>query len=488
MPRLGGAYGHRYTYVHISPDRQLLKNPVVDPAQQAVGAFFEALRPVEQGYPNDTFAFVAIKHLGVFNLVQARLFRNPDNDPTGARFETDMILAGRFAISELKLSSEEIIRSALLGSVPTPMCELRFPPGEAGRYAFQYEPFHQEGLTKQQRLSILRLDGATTDGYVDVDALGWHLRAAAKPYHDLQDLLFSFGLGFLREQLNIETIAFPVSLVDTTSHISGTKAHVGVRLANSLDPENVTFGYRVLHQGGTIARDSLKGRALSWEQRPGFQLGRSTIEVPATAVVQCFASFNGNAQHFYWIVDSSTSQNPRRTTFEAFDPGLSLLREFLVRQGRGQNARDLEMGVSWLLWLLGFSTATLGGTARTQDFADVIATTSEGHIVVIECTTGLLKADNKLPQLIQRTQLVRARIQSSDNRHLKVLPVLVTSKTREEVRADLDQAERLGVLIVTKEDLDDAPSRTLTMPNADALFREAEETVRTNIEKHRIEQ
>jgi hypothetical protein len=84
------------------------------------------------------------------------------------------------------------------------------------------------------------------------------------------------------------------------------------------------------------------------------------------AVLQCFASFDGIAQHYWWVSDPSTAQNARRAVYEVFDPKLDTLRDFLSKQGKGQNARDLEIGVAWLLWLLGFSVANFGGTARTQ--------------------------------------------------------------------------------------------------------------------------
>lgn len=465
-----------------------MKNASTDPAQQNVSAFFDALRPIEGGYQADIFAFVAVKHLGVFTLVQASLFRNTSIDLEKSSFETSDVLAGRFNISEVNMSSEEFIRRALLGSISTPFGELRFPSGEAGRYATNFEPFHEDGLAIQQRLNVLRLDGAIVDGYLDVVALGWHLRAALEPYHGLEDVLHSLQLGSLRGNLNISVIAFQVALIDTDSYISGNEAFLKVRLANSLDNKGFRLGYRVLHQGKVFARTSLCGEELNWEESEKFKIGNVKIEVPSSSVIQCFASYSGVAQHFFWIVDPTTSQNPRRTAFEVFDLELVLLREFLSKQGRGQNARDLEIGVSWLLWLLGLSTATLGGTAKTQDFADLIATTPEGHFFVVECTTGLLKADNKLPMLIQRAQLVKERIVLSGNRHLKVIPVMVTSRTREEIRADLDQAERLGVLVITKEVIEEVLTRTITIPNADSLFIEAERAVHENLSKYHLEQ
>src|SRR5262249_16357023 len=143
--------------------------------------------------------------------------------------------------------------------------------------------------------------------------------------------------------------------------------------------------------------------------------------------------------------------------YNIFDSNLETLNDFLSKSGaRGRYGRDLESGIAWLLWMLGFSVAHLGGTGRTQDAADLIATTPKGDFAVIECTTGLLKADNKLSLLVERAERVRQGVAASNNRHLRVLPVIVSSKTRDEIRADIEQAEKLGVLVMSREDIDQA--------------------------------
>jgi Na+-transporting NADH:ubiquinone oxidoreductase subunit NqrA len=60
-----------------------------------------------------------------------------------------------------------------------------------------------------------------------------------------------------------------------------------------------------------------------------------------------------------------------------------------------------------------------------------------------------------------------------------VLPVIVTSKPRDEISADLEQAQRLGVLVLSKENLTEALSRTILQPDAERLYAEVEEAVRT---------
>lgn len=161
------------------------------------------------------------------------------------------------------------------------------------------------------------------------------------------------------------------------------------------------------------------------------------------------------------------------------DPALETIKDIVGKALRkGQDARDLEAAIAWLLWMLGFSVAQLGATSRTQDAADLIATTPNGHFAVVECTTGLLKADNKLSILYDRAQAVRRALDTSRHNQLRILPVMVTTKTRDEIRPDLEQAERLGVLVLCREDVSRMLDRTIQFPTPDQLYDENAQTVR----------
>jgi hypothetical protein len=120
--------------------------------------------------------------------------------------------------------------------------------------------------------------------------------------------------------------------------------------------------------------------------------------------------------------------------------------------------------------MLGFGITQVGGTARTSEAPDILATTPQVNILVVECTTGLLKAENKLANLIDRTEAVRKRLVSSGNGHLKLLPVIVSSKTKEEIKADLEQAQKLGVVVLTRETLLELLQQTIAAPDPEAIY------------------
>jgi Holliday junction resolvase len=274
---------------------------------------------------------------------------------------------------------------------------------------------------------------------------------------------------------SVEITASPVSAISPESIVNGTKACFAIDLAGDLPHEKASIGYRIFGRNQVVKRGVLNGSSLSWSKNGEIQRGIGEIEVPAGAIIDCIASYAGVAQQHLWITDPKTAQNPLRSVHDAFDTNLSVLRELIEKsQRKGVDARELELAVSWLLWLLGFSAAHIGGAGKTSDAPDLIAATPLRNLVVIECTTGILREDSKLPHLVQRAEKVRQCLTASGNQHVKVLPIIVTTKTHDEVKAELEQAYKLGVLVATREDFERIIGRTVFLPDPNHLFAEGE--------------
>jgi len=464
--------------------------PLADHDQKMIDAFISGIASWEDAYKKfSSFSYFAIKHEGVFVLVQARLFLNiRSSDIPDTHFQTENIRAGHFSIGNLDQGTRDIVTLFATGKL-VGLNDVQFPPGDSGRYSAYYIPFHPEGLQNGNRLNVLTLTGARQTEYIRQPYFDWEVKAASTPYDSIAELLLEYRLGTLRsDAANVEIIAANIAFVDLYSNITGTKARLAVLLADGLNPEKITLGYRIYSQGRVVQRTTISGTAMQWEPRDTLQRGITEVDVPPGAILHCIASYDGIAQHQGWLSDPSTVQNPQRSVYEVFDDKLEVLRDFLTKsRSKGRDARDLEASVAWLLWMLGFSVAHLGGTDKTQNAPDLIASTPRGNFAVIECTTGLLKAENKLALLVDRTEVVRRRLETSGNRHLHILPVIVTSKSKEEIKADLEQAEKLGILVITRESLEEALKRTLFFPNAEALFAELEQSTIMAQEKYQID-
>ena len=442
--------------------------------------FFKAIEPNLPGYQHSSFSYLALKTGDAFALAQGRLALPgvPASIPSGC-FQSENIKAGIFRLLEVNMTPRGFVEDLLTGTLRTPQGDLRFHPEQGRSHSVYFSSHHPDGISAQRRQIHLTISGGQRQR-IESTVLDWELKAAPTPFFNVQDLCDEFWVGQIRgDSVSVEIIAFNVAVVATESSIEGTKAKLVIVIADGLATESASIGFRVFDRNRVAKRGLLPGSELKWQKIENVQRGIGDIEVPAGAVVDCVANYAGVAQNHFWIADPKTAQNPFRSVHNAFDNNLEVLRELIDRsQRKGADARDLEMAVSWLLWLLGFSATRIGGTGKTSDAPDLIAATPMGNLVVIECTTGILKEDSKLSHLFQRTEKVRQSLVACGNQHLKVLPVIVTTKTRDEVKPELDQAHKLRVLVVTSEDFPQMINRTLLLPDPNRLYAEAEEALR----------
>lgn len=443
--------------------------------------FLLSIEPILAGYKHASFSYFALKQESDFVLSQDRLHLSgvPIQVPSG-HFEYRNIKAGNFSLNESNQTPQVIIESLLSGKLLTPHGELNFPEDQNHKYSTYFDPFHQDGIQSQLRQMQLVISAGSRPRIFSSMEIDWELKAAPTPYESVQDLCNEYAVGPISgEQIRVEVVANNLAAVDAGSFVKETKAHLTMLLADGLDRNKASIGFRVFDKNKVKKRGHVLGINLIWTKTESIQRGAVEIEVPSGAVLHCFANYAGVAHHHFWVTDPSTAPNPRRAVHQAFDDKLEILQELLKTQGKGRDiAHDFESAIAWLLWMLGFSVTHIGGTQKTSDASDLIATTPQGHFLVIECTTGLLKAENKLPNLIDRAEKVRRSLANSGNGHLRVMPVIVTNKTREEIKADLEQAEKLGVLVGTREGFVNLINLTHVAPDPDQLYKQAEDEIR----------
>jgi hypothetical protein len=464
--------------------------PVAPHNQKTIDDFFLAIEPLKAAHGESTFSYVAIKSENRFVLVQAFLHLVGITKPTISQFNSQNVRAGRYRLTDLAESPRTFIDMVLSGKIVTPDGEIFFPGGQDGNHSAWVQPFHTVGLQNQNRTAVLGIIGSDQFRHIQQPQLDWELKACLRPYDGLQELMTEYGLGVLHnDKASLEVIASNVAAIDFGSPINGTKATIVVRLAKGLSPEKLSVGIRVLHQEKIMKRFRKDGSEFQWKAGPEYQTGSLTIDIPEGAVLHCIANYDELAQHYGWLVDPSTTLNARRATYDTFDSNLAHLKELFGRTSfKGHDARELESAVSWLLWMLGLSVTHLGSVPKMQDAVDLLVTAPSGHIAVVEVTTGILKAENKLALLHDRAQSVRRNLQASGNRHIRVLAVIVTSQPRADVEVDIEQAEKLGILVVTHEILEQGVARTALPQNPDKFFEDAEQQIKLALAKHESQQ
>jgi hypothetical protein len=458
-------------------------------SQRFVDEFFAAIAPYEGAYQSIGFSYFAVKIGDRFVIKQGLLFLNTRTPPNAAskHFRSPRIHAGHYPLADLKIDLRGFIDRLLQGQLDTPDGMLHFPAAEGGHHAAAFMPLHPDGLQRQTRFTYLMLMGGQIEPLRQPET-DWDIKAGSPPYDGAQELVNEFGLGSLTsDTLTVGIVAYNVAVIDAqNSKVDGTNAEVRVVLAKELANDRVSVGFRTYAPGVPAVRGIVPGTALQWTDQANPKHGQTTIQVPNAAVLNCTVSYDGIAQAHLWLSDPAKVQNPRRAIYETFDPKLQNLQAIISGgQNRGQDARLLESAVAWLLWMFGFSAAHLGAMPRVQDAADLLVSSPAGHFAVVECTTGLLKAENKLALLHSRAAAVRRSLDATNNTATRVLPTIVTSRARTDVEPDIEAAEKLGIYVMTRENLDDGITQTMFQPNADQMYAGAEQIVAANLEKHR---
>jgi hypothetical protein len=451
-----------------------------DFSQQQFKAFFSAISAWRPAYRRARLHFLAIRQGETLTIISARIYLDiGGSDPVKPHFRAGALEAGHWEIPQSELSVEDAI-SALIGVggllVPG-IGQLRLvshPEDEV----FVAPPtlLHAEGLSSGNRLALLSLSGANWAEWVPQPESDWLLKAADIPYDSVQELCSEYELGALRGSRSlIEVVARTAVQVLQWSEIKGTSAELGIWMASSLDRAKAKIGFRVLDKGQVLQRGAVAGSDLTWHEDGLASIGTAKLEIPAGAAVQCIASYGGHAHYVLWRADPSIFQNPRAAVLSLVDQSQQTLRGYLQPDlpPRGSAAGDFEAVIGWLLWAIGFSTASFGTNAKTRDAFDMVAVAPKGDFVVVECTLGLLRADSKLSKLSARATNLRATLAASNMKNIRVLPVIVTAMTAEQVKADIAQAEEIGVLVLTKEKLDTVFDELLGFPDGDRWFERA---------------
>lgn len=464
---------------------------MTDHNTETLERFWTEIASWEAAYSCPGLSFFAVRHDGQLHLLHGRLFLHTAPPKIQRKpFESVNVAAGYFPLSDLGLDHRALVDKIMASEpISTPIGLLKLPLDSASGHSTHLMPFHPEGISGGNRITVLMISGAQRHSYLQQPQLDWELKSAKLPFDSLNELLNEYSLGgYKGDFAHIEVVALVAAEVDFNSVVKGAMAKPAMFLANSLDQADCYLGYRVLLHGEVIERGSISGSDMEWEPAEHYMRGTGSLTIPSGAVLQCFATYRGFVHHQGWVADPALSQNPRRAALEEFDDKLAVLRDFLFEEKKQRKeARDFEIGIAWLLWMLGFSVAHSGATSRTSDATDILATTPGGHMALVECTTGHIKAETKLAKLVERAQTMRRRLDASGNRHIRLLPVIVTALGRDEVKADLDQAQQLGVAVVAREDLRDALSRTIMLQNADLIFSEAEDSCSLRNRQERLD-
>lgn len=447
---------------------------------------FESLLSLwAEAYHCAVISYVGLKTAQGPRLLFGRVLLEPTRtgvSETHFRFETEHLIAARFVSGATPADIKSFLVKARNGEILAIDGTTSIPIQADGNLSTFFSPIHHPFVSEGPRLPSLRVSGASkhnlTASVADSRVLDWELKAAEVPFDNLDELLGQCNLPTqmqMGDSTMLEIVAKSPVTISDASTITGSDAVIECRLATALDIGKLRLGYKVLHKD-SVERESVSGSAFDWRQEGGIKVGTYRMSVGDASLLQTFVSYAGVSHHQWWVTDPQKRLNPRHAIHQIFDEDLELLRRMLLKP-ETDKPYVFENAVSTLLNLLGFSVSNYGRIPKLQKGPDIVAISPAGHVVVVECTVGLLDENDKIAKLVQRAKLIRDKLNSAGYGFLQLQAVIVTPLSRDEVTANLETAGKHDIAVVCKEDIEEMLSQVNLPPNADRLFEDAKRLV-----------
>jgi hypothetical protein len=457
-----------------------------NPNEQACKDFEGLISKWKAAYVWSVHSYVAVKAPEGPRLLFGRILLVPTHDgvnETPFHFETEHIIAGRFVKMATPDATAELIARAKVGQMDTDNNTTSLATDIPNSIRAHFAPIYHPLISDGPRLPSLIVHGPAKHNLLvsagDNKQLDWELKAGEVPFDSLDELLIHCTLPTLMQMgdnSTLEIIARPPAAIRAKSIIKGKKAAIECWMAKALEGGKLRIGYRILQKEQQFIRGSVTGNSIKWRNEEDLKIGIYRIPLGETLAVQAFLSYDSIALHQWWITDPKKHLNPWQAIHQIFDQDLELLKKMLLKPETDKSPA-FESAVSTLLTLLGFSVVNYGRIPKLQKGPDIIAVTPSGHVGIIECTIGLINANDKLAKLVQRTALIKDKLADVRYGHLQLQPAIVTPLSREEVAADLAAAGEHGIAVVCKQELENALNQVSLPPNADRMFQDTKKLI-----------
>lgn len=443
--------------------------------------FQSAIEPWSSAYSDASFGFVGIKNGSVIELLQGQIILPNGNSSLINKFiETKSFVGGLYRLNEFNQTYSEVLKALTEGELNTPYGKVKLLTDTSNSISAYFTSFPSGFENHQVRDTRLSLTGAQGQHLPSIEKAVIELRSAEAPYESISEVASEVSiLEYRKDMAIIHVLAANVVAVDLSKEINNKAVDIGIFLAKGLNHDDCSLGYKIIVQGKVFERNRIMGNEFNWTNSELHQYGTKQINVPEGALIQCFASYAGEFQFQGWIVDPSTFPNVFRVLHNSIDSNLENLNKYLFDDSYVKsNSRDFETGVANLFFMLGFSVDPIKGK-RNENGPDLLATTSKGNVVVVECTIGQIENDGKIGKLVHRSQLLKEQLKNSAHGHLQVIPVIITALSKTSVTG-IESAIQAGVLVLTKEDLLVAIDKTMVNKGSDSFFNDAWDILNAN--------
>ena len=307
---------------------------------------------------------------------------------------------------------------------------------------------------------------------VEIAKVNSQLRLNKQPFDGLNDLVNNLNVpdtltSYKQSQIEIR-ISPPIDIRIDESSLSKGKFNLILHAHQKLITKNISLAIREFPENLT-SRKQVASK-VKWEtQGSGIQVGNLQINTKNSFAVQVILMAGSNTVRRQFFDDLLKVPNRRLSAFSNFDNDLTMLKRAL---NGDFDSNGFETAVNSLAYLLGFS-----GTVMNENKApDLILSTPNENIVIIECTTRIADFSSKLGKLVDRKNALITLLESSGDSR-KVYSYLVCSLPKNQIKHDEKELAKHKITLLTKESLDDLLNRLKIPQDLEKLLSDDEKVL-----------
>lgn len=455
-----------------------------------VGLLLGVIRPWLQCYQTAVISYCGLRTAtGIAILaakIEIRILAQSELPAPMNPIATNHLVLSQYMIDLKVVSPDQVIERSFIGLLSDSDSGVRLLPDQTnGTYLTTVHTYLHNKYPAGARLPGASICGLGRHNVIttvtDSETLDAELKAHLMPYASLAEAMQEFGLQPFRgvsDPTYIDVVAESPAIITQWSRLNGESASVVVRAARELDSSRIRLGLRVLKANSPTGENAIERISVMLDEvvpttisetQQDFVVERS---LSAVRLIQAFLSYDNDNLHEWFVTDPEKSLNALHAVHTSVDPDERALKRLLF-DSRSSQGKDFEHGVALLFNLLGCSTALHGQAYGFSDGADIVVRTPAGRFALVECTVQRPNHNGKLGKLSHRFADLRRRLNEQGFSYVELIAIAVTCQLRADIKTDVDEASRLGVLVGTREDLEHALNLTRMFPNADALYIDA---------------
>lgn len=364
--------------------------------------------------------------------------------PINFRVATSKIVAGFEQLSDLTLSEIERLTSDIgLGQLSLENLEILLE-SKSG-LSFHSEMISNDRWFCDAHLIVLG-DALDPFSAVELAEINNELRFNNLPFDGVNDLLNYLRLpdcitSYKQSQIEVR-ISPPIDLISEKCKLSDGKLHLTLHAHLGVDSKKVSLAIRTFPEDLSMRQQVAKD--VKWSTEKDYQLGYLEVNIQNSFASEAILMLGKNTIRRQFFEDMSKVPNRRLTALSFFDRDLKRLKSSLF----GTDGAAFEKAISSLAYLFGFSGCILNET----DAPDIILSSPNGNVVIIECTTRIGDFDNKLGKLVDRkNSLSKELVASGDSR--KIYSYLICGLPKDQIVVDERKLAVHKVTLLTQESL-----------------------------------